>query len=1116
MRAGESPRKPYRSEPAPWAQLVASPDPALYAPAVRRVPLPWTGGSPPGRDLLIARATREAGAVPPGVAVTVLHAVWSADEHLLLWGERPLSGSRLPRPRGRPPRDGRPRRHPYAADGDELYRAAGALTGLELSVPSIESGILLPSTDSSPRPSPDLPGAAAITAPAAGLRPWRIDALQLSAEAALELLTSLPHEPPVDARPGTTLTAAATLADLGLELVARGRVLPALIPRDGRFEARWSPVIDRAEQRRLAALVTALPPALLAAAGEDRRAAGSVLREILEQFVDVSCRRAMGRGRLVDGRGRRSIERVWLRALTGDDPVVLHPDGGGLQLLAKELDAWHRSGEQTAALRVAFRLSAPDDQGPDDHALNGGTAAGTDGSDLSLTEDPGGWQLEFVLQGTDDPSLLVPAADIWDSEETAGFLGRTLEAPVERLLEDLGRAMQLYPELGRALNTARPSALHLEVDGVVAFLREHAPLLEQAGFGLLLPDELRRPARLGARLKATSRAADGDPQEDSGLLGYEGILDYRWEVAVGDQSLTADELHELARLKAPLVRLRGRWVQLSGDELAAALRLLEQGPSGEMSLAEAARIGLGVDDPGLGLAVTGVDADGPLAALLDGDVAQRLATLTTPDGLDGTLRPYQERGLSWLAFLDAVGLGGCLADDMGLGKSIQLLALLVHERHGITRRSKRWPAPTLLVCPMSIVGNWEREAHRFAPGLELYVHHGRERLTGTELEQLARRVDVVITTYHLAARDQEELGGLGWQRLVLDEAQNIKNPAARQSRAIRAIPAPRRFALTGTPVENRLSELWSIMDFCNPGLLGTRAAFRETFTIPIERLQDDEAAARLRRITQPFVLRRKKTDRTIITDLPDKIEVDEHCRLTREQASLYGGVVEDMLTRIEETDGIERRGLVLQTMLKLKQVCNHPAHLLGDGSSLPGRSGKLERLDEVIDEALAADEKLLVFTQFAQWGGRLHGHLQTRLGRDVLFLHGRVSKAERDRMVEAFQASSGPGVFVLSLKAGGVGLNLTAANHVVHYDRWWNPAVEDQATDRAFRIGQRSDVVVRKLICAGTLEERISQLIERKKDLAERVVGTGEGWLTELSTDELREVVMLGADAVGD
>ncbi len=1057
--------------------------------------------------------------------MTVVHALWSADEHLQLWAERPLTGDRLPRPRGRAPRDGRPRRHPYAAGTDELRDALTRLAGLATTtaLPGTEASVLLPSTDTSPCPSPDLPGAGTVEGVAEGLRPWRADALELAAEDALPLLLALPSQPAGPPRPGASLQAAGALAALALELCARGRVVPGLVARDGRFEARWLPVLDPGEQRRLVALAAALPPALLAAAGEERRGPGTVLRELLEQLVDAGCRRALGPRGLVDGRGRRTVEHAWLRALTGTDPVVMHPDGGGLQLLAKQLEQWHRSGERPSPLQVAFRLVAPaaaggaaaggdDEPGPADDPIAG------DGVAEVIGDDEEGWRLEFVLQAADDPSLLVPAAEMWGSPETARFLGHTLEAPEERLLTDLGRAVRLYPLLSRALDATRPDALLLDVEEVLGFLREGAPLLEQAGFAVLLPDALRRPDRLGVRMRASTRR-QGTTAEESGLLGYDGIVDYRWEVAVGDQTLTAEELLELARLKAPLVRLRGRWVQLSPDDLAAALQLLEDPPAGQMSLAEAARIGLGVDEAGLDvdLEVTGVDADGPLAALLDGATEQRLEPLSTPDGLAGTLRPYQERGLSWLAFLDAVGLGGCLADDMGLGKSIQLLALLVQERSGLaSRRSKRWPGPTLLICPMSVVGNWEREAARFSPQLRVLVHHGRDRRTGTDLSRAGGRVDLVLTTYQTAARDHEALRTIGWRRVVLDEAQHIKNPAAKQSRAIRSIPAPRRLALTGTPVENRLSELWSIMDFCNPGLLGTQAAFRAAFAVPIERLQDDEAAARLRRITRPFVLRRRKVDPTIAPDLPDKVEVEEHCRLTREQGSLYGAVVEDMLQRIEEVEGIERRGLVLQTMLKLKQVCNHPAHLLGDGSSLPGRSGKLTRLDELVDEVLAADEQVLVFTQYAQWGRRLQAHLRARLAREVLFLHGGVARAERDRMVSAFQSAGGPGVFVLSLKAGGTGLNLTAANHVVHYDRWWNPAVEDQATDRAFRIGQRRDVVVRKLTCVGTLEERIAQLIDRKKDLAERVVGAGESWLTELSTDELREVVTLGAGAVGD
>ncbi|NUR82995.1 MAG: DEAD/DEAH box helicase, partial [Nonomuraea sp.] len=461
---------------------------------------------------------------------------------------------------------------------------------------------------------------------------------------------------------------------------------------------------------------------------------------------------------------------------------------------------------------------------------------------------------------------------------------------------------------------------------------------------------------------------------------------------------------------------------------------------------------------------------------------------------------YQERGLAWLSFLSDLGLGGVLADDMGLGKTVQTLSLLVHERAAL---------PTLLVCPMSLVGNWQREAARFAPGLRVYVHHG----AGRDAAGIAA-ADLVITTYGTAQRDLETLRGFRWQRVVCDEAQAIKNSGTLQARAVRAIPTRTRLALTGTPVENHLAELWSIMEFCNPGLLGSRTAFKTRYQEPIEARQDEQAAQALKRATGPFVLRRLKTDKSIITDLPEKLEVKEWCPLTPEQASLYQAVVDDLMGKIDDSEGIERRGMVLAAMAKLKQVCNHPAHLLKDGSLLAGRSGKLARLEELTEEIVAEGEKALLFTQYSEFGTMLQPYLAQRLDRPVLWLHGGLPKKARDRLVDRFQQEEEPMIFLLSLKAAGVGLNLTAANHVIHVDRWWNPAVEDQATDRAFRIGQRRNVQVRKLICAGTLEERIDQMIERKKALAESVVGTGEDWLTDLSTQELREVFRLGAEAV--
>jgi SNF2 family DNA or RNA helicase len=453
---------------------------------------------------------------------------------------------------------------------------------------------------------------------------------------------------------------------------------------------------------------------------------------------------------------------------------------------------------------------------------------------------------------------------------------------------------------------------------------------------------------------------------------------------------------------------------------------------------------------------------------------------------------------------------------MGLGKTAQLLALMLAEREDASDGAR--PGATLLVCPMSLVGNWQRETERFAPSLTVHVHHGIGRKVGPGLVAAAEKADLVITTYSLLARDQRYLAQIPWGRVALDEAQNVKNPLSLAGKAARSLPAAARVALTGTPVENRLLEQWSLMDFLNPGLLGSEATFRHRFAVPIERYGDEPAAATLKRLTGPFVLRRLKTDRSIIADLPDKIEMHVLCNLTREQASLYRAVVDDMLDRIEKAKtGIERMGIISGSMMKLKQVCNHPAHFLGDGSRLDGdRSGKLARLEEVLEEITAAGERALIFTQFAEMGTLLQAHLGQLLDADLPFLYGAVPKRQREEMVDSFQSEGGPPVLILTLKAGGVGLNLTAANHVVHYDRWWNPAVEDQATDRAFRIGQERNVQVRKLVRVGTLEERIDAMIESKRDLANKIVGSGEARLTDLSLAELRELVALSEDAVAE
>ncbi|HEY6540994.1 MAG TPA: SNF2-related protein, partial [Ktedonobacteraceae bacterium] len=469
----------------------------------------------------------------------------------------------------------------------------------------------------------------------------------------------------------------------------------------------------------------------------------------------------------------------------------------------------------------------------------------------------------------------------------------------------------------------------------------------------------------------------------------------------------------------------------------------------------------------------------------------------------------------WVYDFEVADHHNFVANNILCHNTIQLITLLLHDREAANGASQR--SPTLLICPMSIVGNWHREVQRFAPSLKVMIHHGHERLSGEAFAQEARQHDIVITTYALALRDKAHLGLIDWEYVVVDEAQNIKNESAKQTQAIKSINGTHKIALTGTPVENRLSELWSIMEFLNPGYLGSAKDFSSKFAVPIEKYHDADRAETLKKVIQPFVLRRLKTDKTIISDLPDKMEMKVYCNLTQEQASLYEAVVKEMMEKIEAAEGIERKGLVLSTIMKLKQICNHPAHFVADGSSLPGRSGKLARLEEMLEEVLAAGDKALIFSQFAEMGGMLRQYLQETLGCEVLFLHGGTPKKQRDLMVQRFQDEKhGAPLFILSLKAGGVGLNLTAANHVFHFDRWWNPAVENQATDRAFRIGQTKNVQVHKFISVGTMEEHIDQMIEQKKELAENIVGAGENWLTELSTAQLKDLFALSREAVAE
>jgi len=881
---------------------------------------------------------------------------------------------------------------------------------------------------------------------------------------------------------GDDLRAWIVAARFALSLLARQRFLPRVSPRDDDLVSRWSPVVDDPSDRATLRTIERSMPAAAVALTWDAAAARATPREALADYLAATIDRVARRARPQPGDLGRLPATVsaWLATLSREDPLV-HLQGDAAHVLRRQVGGWtdvSADAESDDAFRLCFRLVPPGEAGP---------------------KEDRPWRLEYLLQATDDPSLLVPVEDVWRHRgQTARFLTRRFDQPQERVLAALGRASRVFAPIEGSLRTARPEACALSTREAADLVRDKALLLKASGFGVLLPG---LDTRLNVKLRLRgARESDPSRTDGLGLLNFNSLVSYDWQLSLGDQPLTREEFEMLAQLKEPLVQLRGRWVDVRPDQIERALAFIQKHQAGRMQLAEALSTALAPTSLD-GVAVAGVEASGWIEALLE-DVRQggTVDIAEEPDGFEGILRPYQKRGVAWLATLQHYGLGALLADDMGLGKTAQLIALLL----------KRPSRPTLVICPTSVVGNWRHELARFAPGLTVLVHHGAARASGDELTLAAAQHDVVLSTYSLLHRDEAVLARVGWHGVVLDEAQNVKNASTRAAQAARAIGAQWRVAMTGTPVENRLADLWSIFQVINPGYLGSAEEFRREFALPIERASDADATARLKSLTAPFILRRVKTDRSVISDLPDKNEMKVYCSLTREQATLYEAVVQDTMRQISDTDGIKRRGLILALLTRLKQVCNHPALLLHDGSPLPGRSGKLARLGEMLEEVIASDERALVFTQYAEMGRMLQDYLREALDREVQFLHGGTPMADRDRMVAEFQTDAhGPPVFILSLKAGGTGLNLTRANHVFHFDRWWNPAVENQATDRAFRIGQTRNVQVHKYVCAGTFEETLDDLIERKVALAESIVGTSEAWITEMSTDDLRQLFRL-------
>ena len=1040
----------------------------------------------------------------------ILHATY-ADHQLHFWGEKPvddLEGAALAGNRERVTL------FPYDA-GEETLKEILVETLFDRSIRRQEPDIRrvwLPTSGKTAMASSPLLSKNPVAHRDVSLQPWKVTTMNLTLESTIGFLAAF-----VDKE----LLSSGVMggADLGFwtkvmrfagALVARQEYLPGLErTKAGEMEAIWEPIFLGSDLDYLNELVEAMPHScgcMESLKGKDQQPKlypATMVKEFVLQIVDYLARYSIFTQQQSSwpksflsepGTEFDSMHDHWLNALVTEEPIL--PDAPeDLGDLYRQVRNWRKPISLSTAtpFRLCLKLEEPADK---------------------TKKSSGEWFVHFFLQSLSDPGLLIPAEHVWKpSPEEAKVLNTDYFDAKEFLLSSLGIASTICPRIENSLRQDAPTGYSLDTEGAYEFLTLRQLALEQAGFGALTPEWWTPNGskyRLGTRamLAETANPPSGKKQ----TFSLEQVLEFNWEITLAGEKVSRNELEELAKSKIPLVHMRDHWIQLGEREIDRALEITDKDHKAKAPLRDIVQMALGAAKSSDEFLFDGVEASGWVHEFL-GQLqgATTFEELEVPSGFRGELRPYQLRGYSWLAFLRKWGLGACLADDMGLGKTIQALTLIQHEWEQGHQK------PYLIICPTSLTGNWYKETKKFTPELPVLVHHGVNRNKGAAFKKDAEKFAIIISSYSLLHRDIEILKTIDWGGAILDEAQNIKNPKTKQARSARAIKAENRIALTGTPIENNVGDLWSIMEFLNGGFLGSQADFKRNYILPIQANRDPAAIRNLKTLTNPFILRRLKSDKTIIKDLPGKMEMKVYCNLTKEQAALYQNLVQDVENALESTEGIQRKGLVLATLTKLKQICNHPAQYLSEDKPFTDRSGKLARLTEMMEEIIEVDERALIFTQFVEMGKIMQQHLQDTFGQEVIFLHGGVSKKARDKMIDRFQEeANGPHIFVLSLKAGGTGLNLTRANHVFHYDRWWNPAVEDQATDRVYRIGQTKNVQIHKFLCAGTLEERIDDMLEHKKDVADSIVGSDEAWLTELSTEDLKSLFQLQKDAIGE
>ncbi len=971
--------------------------------------------------------------------------------------------------------------HPFsnsARNTFNLLHQSGALNESAIKYEKLKA--YFPSSDDLPLPSGELSGLVQEAGSGENavylMRDWEVPGVMLGIDDAFNALLSMNKDSAkIGVIMGSDLKFWESLVAFAFNLMSEQKFLPAVVEEGPSVRSRWIPLLETNEdQSGLYEIIKNMPGACLVFHHDDVNAE-TMVRMFLSSVVDGTCRKFAAESHNIPGEKSTAGDTAkWVVSLSSRNSLITY----NRSLVIQKISSWTRRIQSRIEfpMRMCFDLVPP-------------------------ANDSSTWILRFMIQSKSDPSLLIPFSRIWNRQdlEALSIIRKFSEFPEEFLLQSLGVAQSIFPPVRKSLQSPNPSEVELTTDEVFKFLKNYSGILGESGFGILFPDWWGKAERkLGVKIKAA-------PASGTGKVGLNALISYNLEIVVDGEPISPEDLEKLSRLKAPLVQIGQKWVEVDQDRLKKILKLMSDNKQ-DLPLMEL----LSMDAEKGSIPIVNISGEGWVGKLLNGN--SKLRSMKEPENFVGKLREYQKSGASWLTFMTGIGMGCCLADDMGLGKTIEVIAFLLERR----RKTKK-TGVSLIVCPTSVISNWAHEIRKFSPSLKVGVHHGLSRNKDAEFISKLVDYDVIMTSYALLQRDIEFLSKVGWDGVIADEAQYVKNYSSKQSKALRALKAGYRLALTGTPIENRLEDLRSIFDFINPGYLGGEKRFRELFSSPIENEGNEEAAGTLNRLVSPFILRRVKSDRKIISDLPEKDEVKCYVPVTEEQASLYDATVSSMMDAIAEKEGIERKGIILSTITKLKRLLDHPSMVSGDSDRRIDRSQKLIRLMEMLQEIHGTGEKTLIFTQYVEAGKIIKEAIIKRFQEEALFMSGSTSRIMREQMVERFQNPEGPRIFVISLKAGGFGINLTAASNVIHFDRWWNPSVEDQATDRAYRIGQSKRVHVYKFVSTGTIEEKIAEIIEGKSSLRKKIVGTSdEAWMTELTGNELKNVFTLRREIVTD